>query len=160
MTTVDVVEGVPRPFQPAIALAAVAEDGVLAVDHVVATGLHIGPDRLAVLDAAARASVARRSGTACPHAVSTGRRRWSSGDGFVTGLSARAAGRVARRRGAARVVLAAPIVAAPAAAACRREADEVVWLLSPPGSPSIPGFYHDAADPSDDEVVRTITGRP
>lgn len=142
------VERVPRPFQPGVALAAVAEDGVLAVDDAVVNGMHIGPDHVAALAAAARASVARTVAGlrgAEPARRLDGATAVVVGDGFVTGLAARAAGRVARRRGAARVVLAAPVVAAPAAAACRREADEVVWLVSPPGTPSVPDFYGDIA---------------
>ena len=52
-------------------------------------------------------------------------------DGLATGVTARAALRAVRARGAARTVLAVPVAAPAAAAAMQKETDEVVTLVTP-----------------------------
>jgi putative phosphoribosyl transferase len=77
-------------------------------------------------------------------------------DGVTTGASARAAGRAARQRGAARVVLAAPIVAGSAEPQLRSEFDEVVALEIPPEARELAEFYQCFDEVGDDAALELL----
>lgn len=148
-----------RPFQPTVAMAAVAEDGVAVVDDALVNGLHIGFEHVAAAEAAERPTLAAQAAVLRagrePRELD-GRTAVVVTDGIVTGLSARAAGRVARHRGAARVVIAAPVCAAPALARCRRDADEVVHLVCPPGTPALRDHYRAFPEVGDAEAAALL----
>ena len=74
-------------------------------------------------------------------------------DGLATGATARAAVAVARRLGAASIVVAVPVGAADSIAALRREADEVVCPLVPPVFGAVSRFYNHFSQTTDDQVV-------
>jgi putative phosphoribosyl transferase len=88
----------------------------------------------------------------------TGRTAILVDDGLATGATARAAVAVARRLGAARVVLAAPVGSPEAAAALEAVADEVVCPLRPPGFGAVGRFYRDFHQVTDGEVVEQLAG--
>ena len=80
-------------------------------------------------------------------------------DGLATGSTARAACQVARRAGAARVVLAVPVAAADSLAGFD-VADEVVTVATPQPFVAVGRFYRDFAPTTDDEVVPSSTPPP
>lgn len=73
-------------------------------------------------------------------------------DGFATGATARAAALVARARGAATVVLAAPIGAADTVAELGEVADGVVCLSEPAGFVAVGQGYRDFSQTTDAQV--------
>jgi putative phosphoribosyl transferase len=76
-------------------------------------------------------------------------------DGIATGATARAACEVARRLGATRVVLAAPV--APAGTTAEElSADELVCCAMPLGFGAVGAYYRDFTATSDDDVVRLL----
>ena len=77
-------------------------------------------------------------------------------DGIATGSTARAACRVVRAQGAARVVLATPVCAPETARMLRSEVDEVVCLQTPAWFGAVGQFYLDFRQTSDDEVVELL----
>ena len=77
-------------------------------------------------------------------------------DGIATGSTARAACRVVRAQGAARVVLATPVCAPRTARMLRSEVDEVVCLQTPAWFGAVGQFYLDFRQTSDDEVVELL----
>jgi putative phosphoribosyl transferase len=77
-------------------------------------------------------------------------------DGLATGATARAAVGVARRLGAARVVVAAPVGAPDSVQLLRAEADEVVCPLVPPSFGAVSRFYRSFAQVNDHEVVTAL----
>jgi putative phosphoribosyl transferase len=77
-------------------------------------------------------------------------------DGLATGATARAAVGVARRLGAARVVVAAPVGAPDSVQLLRAEADEVVCPLVPPSFGAVSRFYRSFAQVTDHEVVTAL----
>jgi putative phosphoribosyl transferase len=79
-------------------------------------------------------------------------------DGLATGATARAAVAVARRLGATRVVLAAPVGSPEAAAMLDVLADEVVCPVTPSWFSAVGRFYTDFHQVTDDEVVRLLAG--
>jgi predicted phosphoribosyltransferase len=79
-------------------------------------------------------------------------------DGLATGATARVAVAVARRLGAARVVLAAPVAAPEALALIQQAADEVVCPLAPPDFGAVSRYYSRFGQVTDDEVVALLRG--
>jgi len=77
-------------------------------------------------------------------------------DGLATGATARASVAVARRLGAAHVVVAVPVGAPDAVATLRREADEVVCPLMPADFGAVSRFYQHFPQTSDEEVVALL----
>jgi putative phosphoribosyl transferase len=76
-------------------------------------------------------------------------------DGIATGSTARVACEVARRLGAARVVLAVPV--APAGTTAEElSADELVCCATPLGFSAVGHHYRDFSPTSDDEVVALL----
>jgi putative phosphoribosyl transferase len=77
-------------------------------------------------------------------------------DGVATGSTARAACRIARAQGAARVVLAAPVCACEVADALGDVIDEAVCLMIPERFFAVGQFYADFRPTSDGEVVELL----
>ena len=77
-------------------------------------------------------------------------------DGLATGLSDLAAVRALRRRGAARIVVAAPVASPEAVAVLRKEADEVVCHTIPHELGGVGRWYRDFAPVSDEEVLALL----
>jgi putative phosphoribosyl transferase len=77
-------------------------------------------------------------------------------DGIATGATARAAVRVARALGAARVILAAPVAAEDTVAALEREADAVVVPRIPPVFRAVGLHYRNFGQTTDAEVLRLL----
>jgi putative phosphoribosyl transferase len=77
-------------------------------------------------------------------------------EGVATGARARACGRVMRGRGAARVILAAPVIAARAAAALSPEFDDIVAVERPSEFIAVEYWYERFPEVSDDEAVELL----
>ena len=109
---VAVVRKIGAPIQPELAIGAVAEGGVALVDRGAAARVGVSPAELERLVAARRAEVEARvralRGDAPPPDL-RGATVVIVDDGLATGLSDLAAVASARERGAARVVVAAPV---------------------------------------------------
>jgi putative phosphoribosyl transferase len=78
-------------------------------------------------------------------------------DGLATGFTARAACEVTRRRGAGRVVVAAPVASADAVMGLAESADDVICLQTPRTFRAIGQFYGDFTQTSDVEVVGLLS---
>jgi putative phosphoribosyl transferase len=77
-------------------------------------------------------------------------------DGLATGLSDLAALRALRKRGAARVVVAAPVGSGAAISMLEQEADRVLCVTVPERLGGVGLWYRDFSPVSDEEVVRLI----
>ena len=77
-------------------------------------------------------------------------------DGIATGSTARAAGAVARARGAEEVVLAVPVAPPDVAAALAEEFDAVVCVETPWSLGAVGQWYADFSPTTDDEVARIL----
>ena len=150
--------GVPR--QPELAMGAVGEGGVRVLNAEVLGGAHIGRSALAQVERAECAEVedrARRLRGARPRVPLAGRTVVIVDDGLATGSTARAACRVARAQGAARVVLAVPVAPPGWQAGVGAEADELVCLATPEPFWAVGQFYEDF-DAVSDEAVGAALG--
>ncbi|HSK25710.1 MAG TPA: phosphoribosyltransferase family protein [Jiangellales bacterium] len=149
------------PWQPELALGAAGAGGVRVLNVTVAERAGLGRAQCeAALDRAA-AEAARREAVlrpGRPQPVQEGSEVLLVDDGLATGATARAALRVARHAGAARVVLAVPVAPAGTSETFRDEADDVVVLAEPHGFGSVGAFYGNFDQVEDAEVVRLLSG--
>ncbi|HEY3095515.1 MAG TPA: alpha/beta family hydrolase [Acidimicrobiia bacterium] len=151
-----VVRKLGVPFQPELGMGAVGEDGVHVLNPEVLREAGVTDAQLAEVEARERAEVERRADRlrgGRPAVALSGRTVIIVDDGLATGGTARAAIRVARERGASRVVLAVPVAPPDTVAALSREADEVIALETPEPFFAIGGWYMDFSPTSDQEVV-------
>lgn len=155
------VRKIGAPGQPELALGAIVDgdtpEVVLNADIVAATGAS------EAFIAAARqrelAEIERRRARYLAGLASVdpkGRTAVVVDDGLATGASARAALRALRRRGAARLVLAAPVAPPETLEALRGEADDIVCVVAAEEFFGIGGFYSDFHQLADEEVIAAI----
>lgn len=149
------------PFQPELALGAVADGDVpetVLNEDIVAS---LNADDGVIADAVKREmrEIARRrdlylSGQEPIRA--TGRVAFVVDDGLATGATARAALRTVRRRAPQRLILAIPVAPKSTVEALRAEADEVVCLQEIEKFPAVGVYYRDFRQIGDDEVVQLL----
>ena len=157
-----VVRKIGVPFQPELGMGAVGEDGVRVLNQEVLRDAGVTDAQLAAVESRERAEVEQRAARlrgGRPAASLTGRTVIIVDDGLATGGTARAAIRVARARGAERVVLAVPVAPPDTVAALSREADEVVSVETPEPFFAIGGWYADFTPTSEQEVVDLLAVR-
>lgn len=149
------------PAHPELAMGAIGEGGTLVVNESVLRAAGVGRAQLAAVEARERAELERRAERMRrlrPRVPLTGRFALIVDDGLATGATARAACRVARRLGAVRVVVTAPVAAPAAVALLRGVADEVVCPLTPADFAAVGHWYLDFRPTTDDEVERLLAG--
>ena len=161
-----VVRKLGVPFQPELAMGAIGEGGVRVVAPEVVAHLGVTEAALRAVEQRERAVLDERVATlrrGHPHVPLQGRVAVVVDDGIATGSTARAACRVARRLGAARVVLAVPV--APAGTTAEElSADELVCCAMPLGFRAVGNHYRSFEPTTDDEVAALLDaarpGRP
>lgn len=156
---IDVI--VPRklraPFNPELAIGAVAEGGAVFVDEE--TGRGVGSAYLEHEIAAQRGEITRRvqayrAGRPLPPLEGT--TTIVVDDGIATGATMVAALRAVRALGPAHLVAAVPVAPPEGVARLAREADEVVCLAAPDLFHAVGQFYTDFRQVEDDEVLRLL----
>jgi putative phosphoribosyl transferase len=158
-----VVRKVGVPFQPELAMGAIGEGGARIVNDQVVRMCGVTEAEFDAAEAREREELGRRVGrfrAGRARVPLTGRTALIVDDGIATGSTVRAACKVARAQGAARVVVAAPVAPPDSVVSLRKDADEVIALDMPEPFLAIGQFYGDFAQTSDDEVVRLLAARP
>ncbi|MDH4113536.1 MAG: phosphoribosyltransferase family protein [Actinomycetota bacterium] len=153
-----VVHKLGVPFQPELAMGALGEDGVRLVDREMVAAAHISEEELADAFQHEQLDLDRqavRVRSRWPATELDGRVALIVDDGIATGASARAACAVARARGAARVVLAAPVAPQGWERRLGASADEYVAVVTPDAFSAVGQFYRDFS-PSSVEEVETL----
>jgi putative phosphoribosyl transferase len=150
-----VVRKLGVPSQPELAMGAIGEDGAYALDRRVLSVIRVKHEELRSVERRERAvledRVARfRAGRG--RMDLNGRIAVIVDDGIATGSTARVACGIARKLGAARVILAVPVASADILAALT-EPDEVVALATPRRLTAVGYHYSDFSPTGDDEVV-------
>jgi putative phosphoribosyl transferase len=154
-----VVRKLGVPFQRELGMGAIGEDGVRVINHEVVRAAGVSAEELAAVEARERAEVQRRAGRyrgGRPRQPLGGRVAVVVDDGIATGSTARAACRIARAHGAARVVLAVPVAPPGWQDRIGGDADELVCVQTPRGFLAIGQFYADFCQVADGEVVACL----
>ena len=154
-----VVRKLGVPFQPEFAMGALGEGGAVVVDAQIVAQAQVSQAEFDHVVRAEQAELARRLSAyrqVVPALDLHGRTVVVVDDGIATGSTARAACQVARARGAARVVLAAPVGAPDTVRRLRTEADEVVCNLTPTGFGAVGRFYADFSPVADETVIACL----
>jgi len=154
-----VVRKLGTPGQAELAMGAIGEEGARIVNAGVMRSGGVSTDKLAAVEARERSELSKRvmlfRGDREPLPL-TGKTAIVVDDGVATGATAAAACHVARARGAAHVIFAAPIIAADAARALRTVADEVIFVTAPERMSSVGQWYEDFSEVSDNEVRKVL----
>lgn len=156
-----VVRKVGAPIQPELAIGAVAEGGVALVDREAARRVGAAPVEVERLVAGRRAELeatVRALRRDAPPRDLAGAVAVIVDDGLATGLSDLAAVASARGRGAARVVVAAPVGSSQAVEMLAADAGDCVCALIPRHFGSVGRWYDDFGPVSDDQVRALLAG--
>lgn len=160
---VAVVRKLGFPSFPEVAMGAIGEDGVRVLDEDLVRRMGVTDAELAEVEHAERDVLAAR---ASRYRNAAGGPRDLSGrivlivdDGVATGATAEAACRVARRRGADRVIVASPVCGADAESWVP-SADRMIGVLRPPAYRAVGDHYRRFEQVGDDEVMALIRAFP
>lgn len=150
---------VGAPFNPELALAAVAPGGVLHFNRELLEQLRLRPEDLAPLVALQLREIERRlrlyRGGRPPLSLG-GKVAVLADDGVATGLTVAAAAESVRRSGPASLILAVPVASQEALASLRPLADEIVCLETPDDFYAVGEFYRNFRQVTDDEVMALL----
>lgn len=153
------VRKIGLPGHPELGVGAVAEDGRVLYDDRALARLHVPRQALSDTVAAERDELDRRRrvyrGERPPPRIA-GRDCVVVDDGVATGGTARAALRMVRQAGPARLVLAVPVASPEAVALLREEADALVVLSAPDNFRAVGEWYRDFGQLSDDHVTAIL----
>jgi len=144
------------PTQPELAFGAIGEGGVRILNDTVVRAARLTAEQMATVEHREQAVLAERAAKyrgGRPRLDLTGRTAIIVDDGLATGATARAACRVARAQGAARVILAVPIGSPDTVARLRGDADEVVCVHTPTDYEAVGQGYEDFTQTTDREVL-------
>lgn len=147
------------PFQPELAMGAIGEEGVRVINEEVLRATGVTDRALAAVEEHERGVLEQRArhyrGERQPTRYE-GRTVLVVDDGLATGSTALAACRIARARGASRIVLAVPVAPHDWSARLGDAADEGVCLHTPRLFYAIGRFYTDFGQTSDEEVIACL----
>jgi putative phosphoribosyl transferase len=154
-----VVRKLGLPWQPELAMGAIASGGAIVLNEDVLAHAAGREDLVEQVKRRELAELDRRErefrGTRSPIAVA-GRTAIVVDDGLATGATMEAAVRALRALGAARVVAAVPVASAEALQRIAALADETVCLETPPYFSAVGQWYRDFDQTSDSEVSRLL----
>jgi len=153
-----VVRKIGHPWHREFAVGALAEPDVVIFDEATLREVPTPPGQL---DKVVAEEIARlreyRSHFHCSESPSL---RDKSvlliDDGLATGATAEAAVLSAKRQGARRVTMAAPVASTSAVERLRCVADEVVALVVDPGFEAVGQYYDEFSQTSDEEVIELL----
>jgi putative phosphoribosyl transferase len=153
-----VVRKLGVPFQPELAMGAIGEGGIRVLDNDTIATIGITADQILEVETREREVLearvaALRRGRA--RIDLNGRTAVIVDDGLATGSTARVACQVARRLGAARVIVGVPVAPAPTVASLP-EADEVVCVLVPRPFGAVGVHYRDFRPVPETEVLALL----
>ena len=158
-----VVRKLGVPSHPELGMGAIGEEGVRIVNADVVRRAGVTEHELAAVERRERVELerrARRYRNGSPPVPLTGRTTVVVDDGIATGSTAHAGCDVARARGAARVVLAAPVAPHGWDRDLGDVADGYVCVATPEPFFAVGQFYADFSQTTDDEVVACLRRGP
>ncbi len=154
-----VVRKVGVPWHPEVGVGAVAEGGLVYLNHDIMKNLRLSEESLAAAIQEQQAEVVQRvqrfrDGHGKPDLQ--GQTVIVVDDGIATAGTVRATIASLRREGPAAIVVAVPVVAADVARALEYEVDELVALRTPRELFAIGLWYEDFSQVADEEAIRLL----
>ncbi|MGW5877158.1 phosphoribosyltransferase family protein [Nocardiopsis terrae] len=156
------VRKIGLPGHPETGVGAISEDGHVLYDDLALARLHVPRQALSDTVASEHGELDRRRRVYRgdrPAPRIAGRDCVVVDDGVATGGTARAALRMVRQAGPARLVLAVPVAAPETLEALRAEADALVVLSVPDNFRAVGEWYRDFDQLSDGNVVEILSER-
>jgi putative phosphoribosyl transferase len=150
-----VVRKIGHPFSPELAIGAVTDAGLPAWGSSLDAAGHTWRSAVAADEQANARHLQRRYRGGRPPMSLEGATAILVDDGIATGMSMLAAARAARRRGAARVVAAAPVASPGARHQLATAADLMAVLIEPSDFVAV-GQYYEQFEPVTDEAIRLL----
>ncbi|HWD25277.1 MAG TPA: phosphoribosyltransferase [Acidimicrobiales bacterium] len=144
------------PSQPELAMGAIGEDGGVVVNYDVVRTTNVTEEQFDLVEHRERTELIRRVRRFREIRTRTslrGRTAIVVDDGIATGSTARAACQIARRAGAARVVLAVPVAPPLTLVELSEVCDELVCLETPEHFDAVGRWYREFPQTSDQEVI-------
>lgn len=147
------------PWEPELAMGAIAEGGVQVLDLSLMKLLGISEQEMQEVVTAAEKELESQLSTyrgGCPTLELEGKTVILVDDGIATGCSMLAAIAAIRRKGTAKVVVAVPVSPASGCSQIRMEADEFVSVAEPELFVAVSQWYRDFVQVSDEDVQRLL----
>jgi putative phosphoribosyl transferase len=147
------------PGQPELGIGAVGEDGTLILDGDTIAARAITRTQIERVVERETGELARRRRLYRgdrPAVDVAGRTAILVDDGIATGVTAIAATRMLRERGAARTIAAVPVCPASAVGQLRHQLGELICLHCPPRFGGVGAWYEDFTQTTDAEVVELL----
>jgi len=147
------------PYNPELAIGAVASDGSVFVEHDMAARMGASPEYIEAETLTQQEEIRRRvtlyrQGRPAPE-LGEGTIVLVD-DGVATGATVMVALRALRRQSPRKLILAVPVAPPETIAKLRREADQVICPLTPRLFWAVSGFYRIFDQTQDDEVIRLL----
>lgn len=154
-----VVRKLGAPFEPELAMGAIAGGGIRVINDRIVQELRIPADEIERVAEAELAELERRERRyrgGRPAASLEGRRVILVDDGIATGSTTRVAAAAARARGATAVVVAVPVAPRSTCEELAAEGNEVVCVAQPEGFFGISQYYDSFPQLSDEDVTTLL----
>ncbi|MES2741169.1 MAG: phosphoribosyltransferase family protein [Pseudomonadota bacterium] len=157
-----VVRKLGLPWQPELAMGAVAGGGLRVLEPEVVGALRLEPAVIEAATVLALAEVARRERRyrgGRPPPCLDGRVVLLVDDGVATGATMRVAVQMARQAGAAKIVAAVPVCPRETLPVVRAQVDHCICLRTPHPFGAVGMWYEHFEQLSDEQVEQLIAGR-
>lgn len=154
-----VVRKIGAPFQPELAMGAIAGEGTQVLDNGLIHSLGLPNDEVNRFIARERVELERREElyrAGRPPLNLNARTTILVDDGLATGSTMLAAIQFARKRQAKRIVLAVPVASVEAIEKLREKVDECVCLATPHPFFAVGDWYWNFLPTEDDEVLKLL----
>ena len=150
-----VVRKLGVPWQPELAMGAIAPGGVEVLNDELVTAYNIPPHIIRAVAERETQELTRRLQdyrADRPFPVLTGRTVILVDDGLATGSTMRAAVQALRQQKPSAIVVAVPVAAISTCRELRQLVEDVVCLHTPPGFSAVGLWYEDFSQTTDEEV--------